>query len=672
MNIAEVHRLVIEHSPFAYSYQRLVFDTEGNAHDYELLDCNTAFQQLVGRSRSELIGARAGEIELRVPGDDLDLLEAFADAARGEKGRDHKFRTEQARQASRWYRLRLHVPQADYVVALIWDLTLERGLTEKLRELEYERERAREAEASALETQRNFVANVSHELRTPLNAVIGFSDLLMSSTYLTPVQRQYSENINASVRVLMDAVNDILDYSRSETGALQLQYTEIDLLELVERSGEALTVAAHQKGLELIVNIGPDTPRIVETDGVRLEQILTNLLSNAVKFTRDGEVELCAFVEEIDYARNTAVFTFSVRDTGIGIDDATRKRIFRAFSQADSSATRRYGGIGLGLTIANTLLKQMGSTLEFESSPGAGTLFWFSLSLSFLNRESGLHIGDQSAPDEFRVLSPALVVDPNERTRSVLQAILEAWGLEVDLAADERSALAMLNTTRPYRLAVVDLESAAGVAEPAHRLGSRPEILELRRAERDPVAGLQGPGLGAAVVLEKPVRVSELAETMRSLVERRSSAATPGTSEGRPADTHAVEVSRATCSVLIAEDDALSALLCRRLVSKFLPMATVHQAADGEAAVRLYEAEQPAVVLMDIQMPEKDGYDAAREIRAIAEERNHEQPLIVAVTARSFDDEKQRCLDLGMDFYIPKPINFRTLRAVLSHRFQAS
>ncbi len=667
MNIAEVHKTVIEHSPFAYSYQRLLLDSDGNAFDYEVLDLNAAFEQLIGRARDEVVGARAGEIGLQIPGADLDLLEVFADAARRETGSDRTFAIAHS---SRWYRMRLHVPAAEHVVALIWDLMLERGGAEKLRELDSERERAREAEASALETQRNFVSNVSHELRTPLNAVMGFSDLLIS-TYLTPVQRQYSENINAAVRTLMDVVNDILDYSRSEAGTLQLHYAETDLLELVERSGEALRIAAHQKGLELIVNLGLDTPRIVETDGVRLEQVLTNLLSNAVKFTLDGEVELCVFVEEIDYERDTGVFTFSVRDTGIGIDDATRTKLFRAFSQADSSATRRYGGVGLGLTIASTLLKQMGTALEFESSSGAGSLFWFSLSLSFLRRESKLHIGELVSQHEFCALSPAIVVDGNERTRSVLQTILEAWGVEVDLAPDGRSAVAKFNGERPYRLMVVDAECAPGLAETAQRLTPRPVMLELRRAQRDPAAASQSGGTVASVALVKPVRITEFAEAMRSVAARSLRSEEAGSSEAQSGETMEVEVSRRACSVLIAEDDALSALLCRRLVSKFLPMATLHQAADGEAAVRLYELERPEVILMDIQMPERDGYSAARAIRAIAEERDRVQPMIVAVTARTFDDEQQRCLDAGMDFYIPKPINFRTLRSVLAHRFRA-
>lgn len=293
-----------------------------------------------------------------------------------------------------------------------------------------------------------FLASMSHEIRTPLNAIIGFSELL-SRTTLDPIQRQYVENVTTSGQALLGTINDILDFSKIEAGKLELDPSKTDLVELVEESVDILKFQAGRKKLELLLSTPQDMPRFVVADSVRLRQILVNLLSNAVKFTEKGEVELKLDWEPIAPGRGR--FTFSVRDTGIGMNQEQRSKLFKAFSQADASTTRKYGGTGLGLTISNLLASKMGSFIDLETEPGRGSRFHFSLELA-------CEEGGRLEPGCLARISRVLVVDDNSANRQILGSFFADWGIEYEEAADGLGALRLLESGTGFDLVIVDYD----------------------------------------------------------------------------------------------------------------------------------------------------------------------------------------------------------------------
>jgi len=272
----------------------------------------------------------------------------------------------------------------------------------------------------ASKAKSEFLANMSHEIRTPLNGVIGFSELL-SNTDLTPLQEQYLKNTNTSAHSLMGIINDILDFSKIEAGKLELEKIRTDIIELIEDTSDIMRYQVSTKDIELLVNFNHDMPRYAIVDPIRLRQILVNLLNNAVKFTDKGEIELkVTFTKVKD---NIGVFGFSVRDTGIGISNEQKKKLFKAFSQADSSTTRKFGGTGLGLTISNKLAKKMGGEIKLKSVPGKGTTFFFDITTEFDS-------GEKSAYSDLKHIKRILIVDDNDNNRMILEHTLKHWNIE--------------------------------------------------------------------------------------------------------------------------------------------------------------------------------------------------------------------------------------------------
>ncbi|WP_256623304.1 PAS domain S-box protein [Methanolobus chelungpuianus] len=523
--------------------------------------------------------------------------------------------------------------------------------------------KAEEEATAASRAKSEFLANMSHEMRTPLNGIIGFTDLLMQTDLKEP-QMQYMQAVYTSATSLLDLINDVLDLSKIEAGKLELDPERTDLVEMCEQITDIVKHKAHEKGLELLLDISPQLPRYVAADRLRLKQVLINLLGNAVKFTEKGEVELKVESSSRTFM-DTAGIIFSVRDTGIGIARESHSRIFSSFSQADGSITRRYGGTGLGLTISNRLIEKMGSRLEFESEPGKGSTFHFTVTFP---AETGRMAMEEDPADVRR----ALIVDDNSSNRSILHGMLSAAGIRTDTASCGEEALGMIGDRNSYDLIVTDhsmpsmdgLELAGMIR---NELGIPAESCPVILLHNSPDGSLvheRCKALGIGAVISKPAGISQLMGAITRLcsAERGYAEAACEEEKGHEAGKRYQE-----CSILIAEDNVINMALASTIISGLLPRARLIKATDGRQAVRAFKDTGPDMIFMDIQMPELSGYDASRAIRKIEADTggNDRRVPIIALTAGTVKGEKERCLEAGMDDYTTKPVVAATIRSLM-------
>lgn len=511
---------------------------------------------------------------------------------------------------------------------------------------------ARKSAETMSEAKSQFLANMSHEIRTPLNAVIGFTDLLLN-TDLSDTQKQYVESAHVSAHSLMDIINEVLDFSKIEAGKLELDVTETDILKLVEQTADMVKHHCSKKGLELLLKLDWELPRYIQVDKVRLKQIFINLLGNAVKFTEKGEVEFeVKFVEDRTESQ-TGRFRFLVRDTGIGISEEQRNKLFKAFVQAENSTSRRYGGTGLGLAISSHLLAMMDSQIELDSTPGVGSTFAFELELPYRR-------GPEIRNMRLAELQKILIIDDNPNVRAILEEHLKQWEVQSLSASNGLQAMELLDQHRDIDLAIVDyhMPHLSGVdtiqmirRQPAPRLARLPVLL--LHNSLDDVGLEQTEHLGCLHLLNKPVKIEQLYDILREVQDRKKSygdqeVSKKGdlalTSEPSPGKYH---------SILLVEDFPMNMLLIRTLVRKYLPGAYIREATNGRIALEAVQEEAPDLIFMDIQMPEMDGYEATRTIRKLDLEK---QPTIIALTASAIKGEREKCLSIGMDEYLTKPV----------------
>jgi signal transduction histidine kinase/CheY-like chemotaxis protein len=536
-----------------------------------------------------------------------------------------------------------------------------RELLEQREKAQVELQAAREEAEAASRAKSEFIANISHEVRTPMNGIIGMTELTLDSE-LTREQRERLEAVRSSADVLLTLINDLLDFSKIEAGKIELQPVPFDTHALLNDVARSLALRAHEKGLELVVDIAPSVPGGLRGDALRLRQVLVNLVSNAIKFTERGEVVISA-------KRRGEQICFQVRDTGIGIPEDRQEHIFDAFTQVDGSATRRFAGTGLGLTITSRLVEAMGGQVWLESSVGHGSTFSVDIPLESSEEVERISVEPGPSLHATRVL----VVDDNDAARNVLLRQLDDWGisavgkssaidalaaLRLGEAEDERFGVLLCDAQMPNADGFTLLERMRG------ELDQPPKAVMMLTTTGQGVNGARCERLGIEYVL-KPVRAGRLLRALKSAVHGGAPVSSP-ISEGR-----AKLISRRSLRVLVAEDNAINAKLMRGLFER--QGHEVDVVTDGSSALDALSGDQHYdVAVLDVQMPTLGGLEVAWLVRENERNKGDYTPL-VAVTAHAMKGIREACLKAGFDAYLVKPIQveelFETVDTLVPERY---
>jgi PAS domain S-box-containing protein len=614
-----------------------------------IISCNPAFEQLFAYSRSEVLGKNLDKII-----SPIEPEEAISFTRQVKEGNTvHGYTTRYRKDGTP-----VEVEVSGVLVSIgekkVGILAIYHDITELIN--------AKRAAEAADKAKSEFLANMSHEIRTPMNGVIGMIELL-KDTSLDNEQRDYLNAANESADSLMSLINEILDFAKIEAGQMTIENIDFDLRSMVEGVARTMAGRAETKGIEMVCMVNRDIPSRVKGDPTRLRQVLVNLVSNSIKFTAQGEIVIRAIVDE--KKENETRLLFSITDTGIGIPRDRQKAIFERFVQLDSSSTRKYGGTGLGLAISAELVKLMGGEIGVQSEPGQGSTFWFTIT-TFKPTEEGTR--PLIIPVDLKML-PVLVIDDNQTNRTIISKIVTGFGCEVTQASSGNQALTALRTSsrkgKPFRLILLDMQMPEMDGEQVLKeikldpdLRKTSVVILTSMGYRGDAARLQS--MGCAAYLLKPVRQKELFNTIIAVMGQQQISPPPSTSI---ITRHMLaEADHRENMILLAEDNAINQKLALRLLQKV--GYTVDVVETGKQAVDAVQKKTYSLVLMDVQMPEMDGYDATRQIRNLPVAIN--SVPIVAMTAHAMSGDREKCLQAGMNDYLSKPLNVDEVLSVVN------
>ncbi|AFG37784.1 response regulator [Spirochaeta africana] len=643
-------QLIFEHLP----HGMMILDTSGR-----IVYCNRSALTMLQRPQSEIM--QSVFFEYLGQSTREHFCSRFTEVINGTATPHFQYEAEYRTGSSHgWWQIDISYIAAEdhspFVFAVIDDITTKRHGEQRLI-------REREDALRATKTKSAFLANVSHEIRTPIHTIMGMSELLLD-TSLDVEQREYAGQIQFSADVLLSLVNDVLDLSKIEAGKLSLEIIEFDLYTVLEDAADMISLEAHKKGLELIIDIDSRIPIVVSGDPLRLRQIVVNFLSNALKFTSSGMIVLRARPAGAGERRD--VVRIEVEDTGIGIPEKQLPHLFQAFRQIDSSTTRKFGGTGLGLSISKSLVRMMKGRIGVRSRSGDGSVFWIEVPFA------GVVAGDSPASVPFSELEGkrALVVDNDRTAGRAVVARLEEWGLDAQWVDDGHSAIQALQTAagqkRPFDIALIDLLLAgmdgwqvAGDINADTRINATRLILMVPNGQLGADAKMKRLGWFDDYVT-KPIRIRTLYSKLEAVLLQDLDLPALA-SEETAAELEAVDPSlppRLQGVVLLAEDHEVNQELFRTILEHCgLQVVT---ASNGRDAVEMFRPRQFAMVFMDVQMPVMNGYNAARRIRAA----DPDVP-IVGVTANALQGEREKCRQAGMNDYLPKPFKSRDVYPLL-------